>query len=188
MIEYNLTFSRPNVTNSYYSIAYLALTKAVRNRYFILVPDELHLDDRGNLHNDSGPAIVFDSFKFHFLHGLTLEGEDAKRWIYRDLKNIRPQEILQISNVDLRREVIRKVGIELVLDGLFHRVLDKQGDYTLLQVLLQANPWSACNFLKMLNPSIGCWHMEGVPNHLRTVEEALLWRNNGWFAHAEKIT
>jgi hypothetical protein len=67
-------------------------------------------------------------------------------------------------------------------------VLDTQGNYSLLAVMLGNDVRSACNFLKMLNPSIGVWHMEGVPNNIRTVRDALLWRNNGWFEHAEAIT
>jgi hypothetical protein len=31
-------------------------------------------------------------------------------------------------------------------------------------------------YLKMLNPSIGVWHLEGVDNACRTVQHAINWR------------
>lgn len=185
MIEHGVNVGHSNLWEAQFDGR--NLYKAFRNKKFILEVSESHKDERGNLHNDSGPALVSGGIEFYFLHGLYIDEIDIP-WIKTPAEELDPQLILQIRNVDLRREMIRKKGIEQVLDGLFHRVLDTEGNYTLVQVLLGDRVDSACNYLKMLNPSIGVWHMEGVPNNLRTVRDALLWRNNGWFVHAEDIT
>ncbi len=185
MIEYGATLSYSNLWEAVFDGKYLF--KQFRNKKFVCQLDEVHTDTLGNLHHDSKPAIVSGEDKFYFLHGLHLDLGEA-RWITAPPEELEPQAILAIRNVDLRREMIRKKGIEQLLDGLFHRVLDTQGNYALYSVMLGNSIDSACNFLKMLNPSIGVWHMEGVPNNIRTVRDALLWRNNGWFEHAEAIT
>jgi hypothetical protein len=43
-------------------------------------------------------------------------------------------------------------------------------------------------YLKMVNPSIGTFHVEGVDPQCATVEQALNWRNSDWFTHAEQLT
>jgi len=53
--------------------------------------------------------------------------------------------------------------------------LDTQGDYELLSVNVGL-PELAMG-LKMKNPSIGVYHIEFVPPNIRTVTEALNWRN-----------
>jgi hypothetical protein len=185
MIEYGANLSFSNMWEAMFDGE--NLFKQHRNKKFILQVDLALQDNIGNLHSDSGAAFISGEEEFFFLHGLNLGSENAK-WVTTPAEKLDPQEILAIPNVDLRREMIRKKGIEQLLDGLFSRILDTQGNYTLYSVLLGRDTASACNFLKMLNPSIGVWHMEGVPNNIRTVRDALLWRNNGWFEHAEDIT
>lgn len=185
MIEYGVNVVYSNLWDAQFDGQ--NLYKTFRNKKFILQVDKTTRDERGNLHNDNSPAFISGKDEFYFLHGLQIGDEDI-HWLTTPPSQLDPQSILAIRNADLRREMIRKKGIEQVLDGLFHRIIDTQGDYSLLQVLLGDRTSSACNYLKMLNPSIGCWHIEGVPNNLRTVRDALLWRNNGWFVHAEDIT
>ena len=55
------------------------------------------------------------------------------------------------------------------------KVADRQGDYELL--LLDLGDKRNRPYLKMLNPSIGTWHVEGVHPDCATVEQALNWRN-----------
>ncbi len=185
MIEYGATLSYSNLWEAAFDGE--NLYKQFRNKKFVCQLDQVHKDNLGNLHCDNAPAIVSGGENFFFLHGLHL-GLGEAHWLLSPPEELDPQAILAIRNVDLRREMIRKKGIEQLLDGLFSRVLDTQGDYSLIAVMLGNDTASACNFLKMLNPSIGVWHMEGVPNNIRTVRDALLWRNNGWFEHAQDIT
>lgn len=183
-VEHGAEFDcSPNMWNAHF-LEPTYLCKKQKHRMFRL-DCEFQLDHRGNLHNDTNFALKSGDEQFYFLHGLQI---DDPKWILTPAEELKPSDILAIPNADLRREMIRKKGIEQMLDGMFHRRLDQQGNYTLYQVLLGDDISSACNFLKMLNPSIGVWHMEGVPNEIRTVSDALRWRNQNWFEHAEDIT
>jgi len=90
-------------------------------------------------------------------------------------EKIEPKTVLAEANADVRRELIRKVGIERMLAQLPHKVLHKRGNYELLSVDLPqiAND---IRYLKMLNPSVGCWHLEGCDPACQTVEQAINWR------------
>ena len=57
------------------------------------------------------------------------------------------------------------------------RILDQRDDYELVRIRLTDEILG--NYLKMKNPSIGTFHMEGVPPEIETVTEALSWRNHG---------
>jgi hypothetical protein len=83
------------------------------------------------------------------------------------------QEIIKEKNVDVRRELIRKIGIERFVLKAGAKVLDKCGDYELLSIKLSDNV-SDARYLKMRNPSIGIFHVEGVEGN--TVQEALNFR------------
>ena len=96
------------------------------------------------------------------------------------------KEILKIQNVDQRREVLRRLGVENLVMQLGGKVIDKDFDskfgkisqYELLQLDLglEAGP---AHFLKMKNPSIDAIHVEGVPRECMTVQEAHNWRRYG---------
>lgn len=94
------------------------------------------------------------------------------------------RQILQIENVDQRREGIRRVGMTRLIQQLEPQVLNTLFDYELLAVEMgHGAPW---RFLKMVNPSIGCVHIEAVPRECETVQHALNWRRSqnidyGWF-------
>lgn len=91
-------------------------------------------------------------------------------------EKINPRELVCIKNVDVRREFVRKVGIERVMAALNAEVIDREGDYEL--VLLDVGDSRKRPYLRMRNPSLpGVWHVEGVHPNVRTVKEALCWRN-----------
>jgi hypothetical protein len=67
------------------------------------------------------------------------------------------------------------MGVERLLHDLNTVTLDKQGDYyELVSLDIDSRPRP---YLKMLNPSIGEWHIEGVHPECMTVTSALNWRN-----------
>ena len=74
-----------------------------------------------------------------------------------------------------------------MLTVLPNRSLDKRGDYQLLSIDL-GNGVTDARFLKMINPSVGVFHLEGVEPGIATVEQALNWRNGGWHVNAEVLT
>ena len=82
------------------------------------------------------------------------------------------------ENVEVRREFVRKIGIERVTNELGWKVIDKKETYEL--GTLEVVPESRRVYLKMLNPSVeGVWHIEAVHPDCNTVQEAINWRAYG---------
>ncbi|MDD5649418.1 MAG: hypothetical protein PHF86_03225 [Candidatus Nanoarchaeia archaeon] len=115
------------------------------------------------LHNESGPAIKYkDDFEIYCLNGVTVKKEIVMTpWDELDSNLVRTE-----TNVEIRREIVRKIGIEKICKDLHAKIIDNKDNYELL--LLDNRP-----YLKMLNPSIGVYHVEGVPLECKTVEDAL---------------
>lgn len=124
------------------------------------------------LHNEKGPAVEFAEQKsMYFLNGVKMP-----EWLVLTREgDLDPRRVLKLRNVEVRREFVRKVGIERICYSLDAIVRDKQGNYELLLLFLDDN--RPRPYLKMLNPSLGTWHVEGIPPNITTVEEALNWRN-----------
>ena len=75
----------------------------------------------------------------------------------------------------VRRELIRKIGIDIFIQKMGAKSIHKQDNYELLSIDLD-NQITNCRYLKMKNPSIQTWHVEGVHRKCNTVQEALNWR------------
>jgi len=134
-------------------------------------PEQIH--KKGvQLHNDSGPAVLYrDGYALWFLNGVDV----GELIVTTPADQLDVNLILTTKNAEVRREIVRKIGIERVCDELKARVIDTQGDYSLL--LLDLQDGRKRPYLKMLNPSIGTYHIEGVPPDCDTVEKAITWRN-----------
>jgi|GEM_PF-3577106 len=132
----------------------------------------LHLKD-GELHSERGPAVHWpDGEEEYFV----LNGAHVPREIVETpASELDPRLILRERNTEVRREIVRKIGIERVCDALGAECIDRAGNYELLLLDLQDGRHRP--FLKMKNPSIGVYHIEGVAPECRTVAEALAWRN-----------
>ncbi len=89
--------------------------------------------------------------------------------------------ILRETNAEIRREIVRKIGIEKVCKDLNAQPISHYRDevngmnYELL--LLDLGDGRTRPYLKMRNPSIGVYHIEGVPPEITSAEQALIWRN-----------
>ena len=184
VVEYDLRPARPDMWDIHYMVDDGNVFKFQKDRAVVL-DHKRCIDERGNLHNNNDAAFVSGEHKFYYLHGVPFANPE---WITTPIEQIDSGRILAMLDVDQRAQMMRRKGIEQFLDQLFHRVIDKRGSYELIQVLVGDSTREFGTYLKMLNPSIGIWHMEGVPNNIRTVDEALGWRNNNWFVDADKIT
>ena len=143
-------------------------------------PEILTVNESNQPHNDTGPFCRWrDGSELYALNGVRIPA----KYILTPAEQLKPADILKEPNADVRRELIRRVGIEQMLAHLPHKVLDTQGDYTLLRVDFPGMV-DDTRFLKMLNPSIGVWHMEGVERTCNTVQEAINWRA-GVFGNVE---
>ena len=106
------------------------------------------------------------------LHGVVVSRSIAET----PAQSLDPRLLLTEKNAEIRREIVRKIGIERCLLKLGGKVLNKSADYSLVSIKMgdgRIRP-----YLKMLNPSIQTWHLEGVPPEIKTVKAALAWRNN----------
>ena len=147
-------------------------------------PVAIHVNDEIKLHKDGGPAIEYeDGDKKWALHGVEVPQEVAELPGHK----IPIKYFLSEKNVEVRREIFNKMGCEKVVKDLDGVIIDQQdiqiGDknlpYKLWEVTVpNADIHKKRRALEMLNPSLeGIYHMEWVPPHINTCEEALKWRN-----------
>jgi len=125
------------------------------------------------LHMDGGPALEYaDGTRCWGLNGVGVPQELAET----KAEELECKKWIQEQNAEVRREFVRKVGVERLMVKLGSKRLDKKEDYELHEIDLggRTGAWPA---LKMLNPSIGIWHVEWVDKACKTVREALTWRN-----------
>ena len=144
-------------------------------------PQYIRRNSAGRLHCDGDAAIRYqDGFAVHALNGVRVP-----EWLaVKKQSEIDPREFAKIQNAEVRREFVRKVGIEKIARHMDAKVLDRQSDYELLELDLggRTGKWPC---LKMLNPSIKVYHMEFVPKEVRTVRKALEWRNQSGLVPAQ---
>jgi hypothetical protein len=134
-------------------------------------PIEIHRNDRNQLHNFNGSSLKYaDGFSLYRFNRVRVTEELSKK------ESFSKDEILNEKNADIRREIIRKIGIEKAMEIMEAKVIDKMNDYELLS--LDIGDKRGRPYLKMKNPSMDLVHIEGVPAEIKTVEDALKWRNN----------
>jgi hypothetical protein len=124
------------------------------------------------VHSEDGPAVYWPEGEeqYFVINGVQVPREvGEKRAIDLD-----PRLLLHESNLAVRCEIVRKIGLERICGELATSV-DQEGDYELLMLNLEDD--KPLPFLKMKNPGTGAYHVEGVAPELRTVASALAWRN-----------
>lgn len=112
-------------------------------------------------------------------------------WVADKVKSavgLEPKDMLRSRNAEVRKEIIKRVGMERILYSLKAKIIDKKGltlfdgnvpeNYELL--LLDLGDGRRRPFLKMLNPSVPeCWHVEAVHPACQTIQDALNYRRYG---------
>ncbi len=129
------------------------------------------LNGEGQIHAEEGPAIGFaDGFSIYALNGVRV----PRILVVTPAAELPAKMAIEEKNVEIRREIVRKVGIERLCKDLGAKTLSKKHGYELIELNLgdRKRP-----YLKMSNPSITAIHVEGVHPDCRTVEAALKWRN-----------
>lgn len=127
------------------------------------------------IHCDGGPAVQYkDGSTLYALNGVIVPD-----WLaLTPHHKLDPKTFATLTNAEVRREFIRKVGVERISLEMGAKILDKSTDnqYELLEINLggRTGSWP---YLKMLNPSIGVWHMECVDKKCKTIKDALTFRN-----------
>jgi len=124
------------------------------------------------VHSEDGPAVYWAEGEEQYF---VINGIHVPQLIVETpASELDPRLILHEKNLDVRREIVRKIGIERICSELATSI-DKQDDYELL--MLDLGDDTPRPFLRMKNPGTSAYHVEGVTPELRTVVAALAWRN-----------
>ncbi|MBF0345996.1 MAG: hypothetical protein HQL06_17440 [Nitrospirae bacterium] len=139
-------------------------------------PVEIHIGENNLLHNDHGPALKFpDGFSVYALHGVLM----PPNIVMLPRNHIDPTLLFDDSlGVDVRREIVRKIGVERVYRMVDITVVDSWNGYELLDINITPINISG-RFLKMKDKSTGVFYIEGVPPKILTCKKALEWRSYG---------
>jgi hypothetical protein len=133
-------------------------------------PIKLHF--KGNeLHNEEGPAVEYkDGFGLYCLNGVSVD-----EWLVKTKpEDIDPESVPREQNAEVRREIVKKMGIDNFVRKSKAKVIDSENEYELLNIDFGQRDRP---FLKMKNPSIAEYHVEGVHPDCKTVRQALYFRN-----------
>ena len=151
--------------------------KLFSNVAFVFIrPCEIHFNNDSptrQLSRDGDYAIKWrDGTGYCFLNGVHV----PESVVFTPAEKLEPGIILTEKNAEIRREIIKKIGIERVCQKLGAEIVDKSGDGMYELLTLTIGDGNKRPYLKMRNPSIGVYHIEGVPVGIKTVEEALQFR------------
>jgi hypothetical protein len=163
-------------------------------------PTAIHRNAAGRLHKDGGGlAIEYgDGWGLYMLNGVRVPRE----LVETAGPDLDPVSIAKEPNVEVRREIVKKIGLPSIVRRLGGKVVDswdcesysepyKQHVAGLGQLSVAFTPAKLqyelleFNFgpevpraraLKMNNPSVDEIHVEFVPEEINTVQEALAWR------------
>ena len=128
---------------------------------------------QGHLHSVDGPAVAYpDGWEIYALNGVRVP--EALVVTSADDLSVQDWCTTNQANAEIRREAVRKIGIERVCKALDATTIDRRGDYEL--IVFDIGDGRKRPHLKMLNPSIGVYHIEGVAPHIKTVQQAINWR------------
>lgn len=137
-------------------------------------PLECHFGAEDRLHNADGPALSYaDGWKIYYMNGV-----EVPDWLPETpAMELDPKRFAKIDNAEVRREFVRKVGIERIIERVGAKLIDSKDEYELLSFDL-GKDIGECHYLKMKNPSIGVYHLEGIDPAAgcTTVQEALNYR------------
>jgi hypothetical protein len=135
------------------------------------------LNDKFELHSTDSPAMAWrDGFKLYFLNGVKVTEEI----VMTPADKLNPMLIMTEKNAEVRRELVRKIGIARFIKkygGVTLDTWEKPGtEYKLLKLKVEGMRTDPL-YLVMRNPSIGVYYAEGVHPDCKTVKEALAWRD-----------
>lgn len=142
-------------------------------------PRALHVDSQNRPHCGTGPFCEWrDGSALYALNGVRIPA-----WlVLTPPEKLKASRIMALENAQQRAEGIKKKGIGSMLSDLNAETIDRYESYEL--VTIQFEGVRIGPYLKMVNPSTGEIHVEGVgtPNGrvdetIKTCQQALAWRN-----------
>lgn len=147
-------------------------------------PVETKFNEHMALHCDGGPAIKWrDGSELFYLNGVRV----PKGIAMIPTDRLDPELVLSEWNAEVRREIIRKIGMNRVMSEFKGRVIDAWNGYELIKLNIPKMKTIPV-YLKMTNPSTGFIHFEGVPPEIAKCRDALSWRVGGVQWTPEQLT
>ncbi len=142
-------------------------------------PKAIRINERHQMHSFDNPSLEYrDTYGLHYSNGVKMK----KEYIETPADKITKEMFLNETNVDCRREISRKLGITKTVEMLGAETVDTYkskvgGKYELLMIDFN-NSGNKRPYLKMQNPSMkDVFHIEGVKPGIKTVKEAICFRN-----------
>jgi len=135
-------------------------------------PKYIKYNSNNQLHCESGPSVEYgDGYSMYNLNGVLVN----RNIVETSFDRLDARLLLSERNAEVRREIVRKIGIERICKDLGAQVIEKGTDQIgqpceLLK--LDIGDGNKRPYLKMINPSIGTYHIEGVPPGCDTIEKA----------------
>ena len=137
-------------------------------------PTEIHLSESGRLLSENGAAVLYsDGWGMYYLNGVRVPEEIA----VTPAAELSTDLVLTTTNAQVRAEIVKKIGLERVMEELQAECLESSRDGVYELMLLDLKDGRRRPFLKMLNPSTFEYHIEGVHPSCVTIQDALNWRN-----------
>jgi hypothetical protein len=150
--------------------------------YYFCLKDFAILTDRpakinlknGRLHNEKGMSIEYSSgWGLWHLNGIQMDREQ----VLINSEKMTAEMVLKEENVDRRRELLRKFGIDRMVDH--GKVKHEANGYKLIDMAPLFKNLEYAPYLFMENASLpGTFHLEGVHPECQTVEHAINWRKH----------
>lgn len=152
----------------------------------------VRLDGHGRLHSLDLPAVEWeDGLKCWFIHGVQFPPQIWERVVNR---TIPAEEAVKLSNIEMRRIAIERLGIDKVLAELHAVPIDKWREYELYQISLPndkvlvdmrwrwtvkqqkyfgrfAKHYLTAQYLRMVDPSTNQTYFVRVPPPSRDVQQ-----------------
>jgi hypothetical protein len=140
-------------------------------------PCKISRNERGQLHCTDGMAIQYpDGWGLYALNGVVVD----EAIVMTPASKLDVKLAVETQNVEVRREIVRKIGIDIVEQKLGSKILDSKPEMNYELISINFGDKTDRPYLKMKNPSIGVYHIEGVPPGVKTVDEALQSRKPEW--------
>jgi hypothetical protein len=134
-------------------------------------PKTLKVNERNQPHCVDGPFCEWrDGSKLWALNGIRVP-----QWVVMTpASEIKKEMIVGEKNADVRRELIRRIGVEKLTEILDYQVLDSMDEYQLIS--FDIGDGRVRPYLKMTCPSTKLMHLEGVLPEITTVKKALAYK------------
>jgi hypothetical protein len=167
---------------------YLADTLGVESAKFDLVKIEVRDSSEQDKRTVYGPAYYLKAKEFQDRNKIARLNVSApvpvleRQWIVVMVKGTtipstknshfsllteRLMQSLFFSSAEIRQDETILIAVNAAT------LLDQLGDYKLVDFRNLLHKSTPCPYLWMRNPSVDRWHLEGVPEYIKTVQEAL---------------